>query len=227
MEYNIIIIPYRDREEHLNYFLNYAYPILNKYIKNLKIIIAEQTNSKPFNRGKIINAAFCEYQNEIQCLYCHDIDTIPTENTIKELYNINSHDIIRILVAHDYSLGGIVKMKKHIFKIINGFPNNIWGWGIEDRALFYRSIIKNIKISSVFTKPNSDRFIYLSHKSNCENYVNEKKIISDIWTEAYINSLDHTQKNLLVEEDGLNNIDYVVIKKEFLHENIEKIIIDI
>ena len=41
---NIILIPYRDRQDHLNYFIKNTLPILQKYLNPLKIIIIEQNN---------------------------------------------------------------------------------------------------------------------------------------------------------------------------------------
>ncbi len=37
----ILLIPYRDREEHLKYFKNSAIPLLKKYIPDIKIIVTE------------------------------------------------------------------------------------------------------------------------------------------------------------------------------------------
>ena len=50
-----IIVPYRDRESHLTKFITG----IKSYFKNQKIkyeiIIVEQSDDKPFNRGKLLN----------------------------------------------------------------------------------------------------------------------------------------------------------------------------
>ena len=53
-----IIVPYRDRESHLTKFRDG----INSYFKDKKIkyelIIVEQSDDKPFNRGKLLNIGF-------------------------------------------------------------------------------------------------------------------------------------------------------------------------
>ena len=52
---NIILIPYRNREKHLNHYLRFTVPLLERIMKEVKILVIEQTNEKPFNRGKLLN----------------------------------------------------------------------------------------------------------------------------------------------------------------------------
>jgi len=48
------------------------------------------------------------------------------------------------------------------------------GWGIEDRALFYRAKILNISMNDMYNHKNE--FTFLHHKSNTHVYSGEKKI---------------------------------------------------
>ena len=48
-----IIIPYRDRASHLEVFVPYMQEYLKDY--DYKIFVIEQSDSKPFNRGKLLN----------------------------------------------------------------------------------------------------------------------------------------------------------------------------
>lgn len=34
--------------------------------------------------------------------------------------------------------GGVIAMKKDVFKVINGYANSYWGWGNEDDDLSAR-----------------------------------------------------------------------------------------
>ncbi len=53
---NVIIIPYRNREKHLKYYLENTVPLLQKHIPNGKVVIVEQDwNNKLFNRGCLLN----------------------------------------------------------------------------------------------------------------------------------------------------------------------------
>tara|TARA_B100001287_G_C22683192_1_gene531694 strand:+ start:2988 stop:3674 length:687 start_codon:yes stop_codon:yes gene_type:complete len=226
---NIVLIPYRDREEHWKVFKEYLVPLLRKYIKDLKIVIVEQGNKKKFNKGRLLNAGFKEYENEINYVYHHDIDTIPSEEIVKELYVKEDYEITRISAAHKTALGGVIKFKKEVYIDINGFPNDIWGWGIEDRALFYRVLIKRKKLSMLYNEHrygSNEKFRLLEHESNSENYIGKKKKISDKWELKNIYKLNLSEREKLVYEDGLNTVKYNVIKKEVIDKDIDKIIID-
>tara|TARA_B100001094_G_C18085681_1_gene747612 strand:+ start:104 stop:775 length:672 start_codon:yes stop_codon:yes gene_type:complete len=220
---NIVLIPYRDREYHLNYFIK-TLPLFKEHLPNSKVVVIEQNKGKLFNRGKILNVGFNEYKN---CEYyiTHDIDIIPDKQIICNIYNMKK-DIISIWNPHKFSLGGIIKIKKDIIYDINGFPNYIWGWGIEDRALYFRSIIKNYNI---YVNNNKLNFTYLNHKSNVEKYKNDKLKISNIWSENNINSLNELQQNELIMNSGLNNLEYKILKKSNINNDkyIDHIIVDI
>ena len=51
---NVIIIPYRDREKHLEYFIENSVPLIEKYLPNTKILVVEQNIGKLFNRGMLL-----------------------------------------------------------------------------------------------------------------------------------------------------------------------------
>ena len=227
---NIVFIPYRDRKEHLNYFLKNTAPLLKKYLNNLKIVIIEQNVGKAFNRGKLLNTGYKEYEQNIEYLFHHDIDTIPHEEIIKQLYTIKNETILRLNVGHNECLGGVIKFPKSLMIKINGFPNTIWGWGIEDRALYWRAKIMGINMSQIYNihgGGTTSKFLILPHKTNAYTYSNEKKKISEIWCCKYLNTLTANQRNTLVINDGLNTVDYKIIKKEVLNDYIEKIVVDI
>ena len=82
---NIILIPYRNRKEHLDYFIRNTLPSLKKYLNPLKIIIIEQNNDRLFNRGKLLNAGFLECFQKVD-IFTHDVDLNPYDKTIQEVY---------------------------------------------------------------------------------------------------------------------------------------------
>ena len=47
-----VIVPYRDREEHLIIFKKHITEYLTKKEIPFELIIIEQSDDKPFNRGK-------------------------------------------------------------------------------------------------------------------------------------------------------------------------------
>lgn len=231
----LILVPYRDRKDHLEIFINKLAPILKKHIINLKIVIIEQSqDNKRFNRGKILNVGFNEYYKDYEYFFTHDIDTLPYENTIINLYNNKDYDCFRIHSGHTVSLGGIVKIKSSSFKNINGFPNNIWGWGLEDEALFTRAMIKNYNMNDFRTNSSKD-FIFLPHVScfrnkNLENDFYNKDKDKCFWrwnVDFNSTNLTYEQKYRLINTNGLDDIKYKIINKEIINDYIEKILVEI
>lgn len=216
---NVVLIPYRNRQEHLHYFINNTVPLFEKWLPNTKVVVLEQTDGKLFNRGALLNIGFKEYQNKTKYFFTHDVDINPNETIVRKIYTDNRNDVYRIKSAHDTSLGGVVKISHDVIFNINGFPNYIWGWGIEDRALYHRCRMRNVNITNNVDKD----FHVLTHAPNGEVYIGEKKRISDMWRDNYISKLDENKKTTLIMESGLNNIEYKLIKRVFFHHCVELI----
>ena len=71
-----IIVPYRDRSTHLNTFISYMKSYLKDY--TYEIIVIEQADNQPFNRGKLLNiGAKYAIDNGFDYLCFHDVDMIP------------------------------------------------------------------------------------------------------------------------------------------------------
>lgn len=221
---NIIVIPYRNRKEHLNYFIQNTWKLLLNKFKNIKLVIVEQEEGKLFNRGKLLNVGFNEYLDDTNYFIMHDVDTNPNETMIDTYYNNNEYDVVRIYCAHDNSLGGVCKISNDTVKTVNGLPNYIWGWGIEDRVLYYRCKIMDINISP-FNK-NKHNFTMLYHKSNVVYYKGEKLKISELENEIYNSDNKDKQLNHIMSS-GLNNLEYTVLDKQIIEDNIEWIKVSI
>ena len=125
------MIPYRNRNRDLNYFLEHSYPLLKKHLDKLEIIVIEQVDGKLFNRAATLNIGFKE-SGDSTYYFTHDIDLNPTEDTIKQYYKkeVEENHIMGIYTSYFNTLGGIIKFRKSAFKKINGFANNFWGWGV-------------------------------------------------------------------------------------------------
>ena len=221
---NIILIPYRNRQEHLNLFLKQTISLFSKYLKPFKIIVIEQLNEKKFNRAILLNIGYLLYKDETTFLFHHDVDLVPMEETIKNLYTDEKYDILRIYNGHNCSLGGVVKFKKEIYEQINGLPNYIWGWGIEDRAFYYRCITLKLNISNNFT--NKDNFSFLKHSGNGYIFEEIKKRISENENYIYHNETKENKiKHML--SSGLNNLNFEIIAKKQLNQFTTLIQVDI
>ena len=97
------------------------------------------------------------------------------------------------------------------------------GWGIEDRALYFRCRMKNINITN---NPNQS-FKIMQHTTNVMRYTGEKELISNMWRQKYIDSLDDKQKEEMIMSSGLNNLEYTIIERKMIHDIVEIINVEI
>lgn len=225
----IIIIPYRARENHLKYYIDNAVPLLKKHMPNSKIVVVEQDwNNKLFNRGCLLNIGVKEYENKTNYYIFHDVDIIPNEKCIQQLYTNTSFDVVRIYVGHNSSLGGICKFTHDSIKEVNGIPNYIWGWGIEDRTLYYRYNIMNKNISPNYS--NKFNFNKLNHQHNAKNtHPNNYNGINSISnTENNIFKSNNYEKQIKhIMSSGLNNLQYTILERRDINDYVELIKVSI
>ena len=75
-----IVVPYRSRESHLNKFNDATEKYLKSKNIDFEIIIVEQTDDKPFNRGKLLNVGYIKAK-ALGCDYVvfHDVDMLPMD----------------------------------------------------------------------------------------------------------------------------------------------------
>jgi len=173
-----VIVPYRNRYEHLQEFKKSIVKYLESKNMDFKIIIVEQDNAKLFNRGMLCNIGFIEAQKE-NCDYIviHDIDMIPVD--VDYSYsNVPVHLATDNIPFESY-FGGMTMFPTDIFEKINGFSNLYWGWGFEDDDLRYRCVKKNVPfkktISDTFTKQKLPIFNGVNAYAKIPNIVNYNK----------------------------------------------------
>lgn len=77
-----IIIPYRDRPQHLPIFLANMHPFLMKQQIEYGIFLIEQVAEGLFNRAALMNVGFVESQKlaDWDCFIFHDIDLLPMDD---------------------------------------------------------------------------------------------------------------------------------------------------
>jgi len=145
-----IIVPYRDRESHLEVFVPYMQEYLKEY--DYKIFVIEQSDSKPFNRGKLLNVgARIAIKEGFDYFALHDVDMLPLKNVDYSYPETPIHLISKVdkeVPFIDY-FGGVTLFNVHDYKLINGYSNEYWGWGFEDDDLLYRCIQRNIPLDKV------------------------------------------------------------------------------
>ena len=221
----IVIIPYRDRESHLKYFLENSYSKIKNLIPNLEILVVEQTHGKRFNRGATINIGYDYYNNPEYNYITQDVDTNPNEISLP--YYAQELKLNEILSIYSYSesVGGITKFKGSDFVDINGFPNDFWGWGHEDKDFMNRILFRNKNITRVFKTDNTNISIPYFDVFQ-DNHIKEP---CDKYMQSYItwNYLSKEQKELYILSNGLSTLNYNIIKEEQIMECVKKITVEI
>jgi len=204
MKYNFII-PYRNRKEHLNEFINRFTEYLKDKDIDVQFYIIHQINVGEFNRGAMKNIGFleiCKTRPDGLFIF-HDVDTYPTYwGSIP--YEAKRGEFKRpVLNMASENLGLICSCWKEEFEKTNGFAN-YWGWGSEDGALYNRAKKLGIQID----------------EKNMLDYSNKKYVICE---EHYRNvSKEHyyTAKNANLldleiksgdSSNGLSNIEYEIL----------------
>ena len=144
-----IVIPYRDREQHLRQLLPVLREKLAEQQLNHRVLVVEQEAGERFNRGRLLNAGI-HYAAEASDYYClHDVDAVP----VIANYACPSQPlrlVNRIIGSHaksrhnDYYFSGAVSIRKDQVQAANGFSNEYWGWGKEDDDFFFRLLLAEL-----------------------------------------------------------------------------------
>lgn len=206
-----IIIPYRDREKHLDELLNVLPDVLNNQGIDYSINIIEQEYGKPFNRGLLCNIGFLETSNfDYYCF--HDVDMIPIDSDYG--YSINNKNTLGLAIhlaknveQFDYKpisntyFGGVLCMDKLAMKLTNGFSNNYWGWGFEDDDLFRRCFNEQ----KVITLWRDGIYRSIQHPHNYNHELYEKN--SQVYSKSTNNQFDGIKqtKYKLVSKNTINS----------------------
>lgn len=187
-----IIIPYRDREEHLQVMLPRLKEVFQD--KEYEIIVSEQNDNDPFNIACVQNIAYNFCTGNIIIL--HQVDYYPTDDVS---YDISNQPVLPakkgIFVGKDFSTsrpledipggyrnwhneidpnfyGGVVIMRKEHWEKINGLNPLYKGWGNEDEDLRMRFQWAGYKP----TRNEIGTFLCLYHEDNgAIHTLNEEK----------------------------------------------------
>jgi hypothetical protein len=156
----VYIVPYRDRAEHLEFFKTYL-PHVERGT-DYRILIVEQCDQLPFNRGAMKNIGFMAVKSlypttykEISLIF-NDVDIMPFKEGVFHT------DTIPSVVRHNYGytscLSASFVIKAGDFERTNGFPN-LWTWGLEDFLIQERVLSIGCTIDRSRFKPVGDRTV--------------------------------------------------------------------
>jgi len=144
-----IIIPFRDRHKHLERLLPCLEAKLQSEEINYKIIVAEQCDAKPFNKGLLFNAAVHEEGSNFDYFCLHDVDLLPLDcsygcpSSPLRLFSVIETDLGNRQTS-SICFGGVISLSKADYIKANGFSNNFWHWGKEDDNFLIRILLSGI-----------------------------------------------------------------------------------
>lgn len=192
-----IIIPYRNREEHLEILL----PRLQEVFKNesYEIIVSEQNDSDNFRIACVENIGFQYAKGDIIIL--QQVDYYPTDDVSYKVVDVpvlparrgifldkdnkSPRDFLDIPGGYrkwateidPAFYGGVICMKREHFEAINGINPLYKGWGNEDEDLRERFVWAGIPV----TRNEVGTFLCLYHEDNGDMSKKEQKAQEDFY----------------------------------------------
>lgn len=212
MKYSIII-PYRNREEHLQILL----PRLQEMFKDesYEIIVSEQNNNDNFQIACVENIGFQHAQGDIIVL--QQVDYYPTEDVSYDVTdtpilparrgifldkdNKSPRDFLDIPGGYrkwseeidSAFYGGVISMKREHFEAINGLNPLYKGWGNEDEDLRERFVWAGIPVR----RNEVGTFLCLYHEDNGDMDKKEKDHQADFYQgRQYFFEKAYTDRNI-------------------------------
>ena len=153
-----IIVPYRNREEHLAEFV----PHMNKHLPDADIFVIEQADNRPFNRAKLLNVGVA-LTNGYDYYAMHDVDMLPEPEVDYSFPDKPTH-LATACSQFDYKMpyaeyfGGVTLISRRDMLMADGYSNHFWGWGAEDDEFRNRLLFSGLELDS---RPG--RFTSLGH----------------------------------------------------------------
>ena len=200
-----VIVPFRNREEHLKHFLHHLHPILQRQQLDYVVYVVHQHGDEKFNRAKLLNVGYSEaVKDGRDCFVFSDVDLIPMDD--RNTYHCFSQPrhLASALEKFNFRLpypayfGGATSLSKDQFSGINGFPNNYWGWGGEDDDIYERIVYSGMSVS----RPDREvaRIRNIPHERDKHNEPNPERfdlLARTRWT---------------MKTDGINSLSYKVVR---------------
>jgi hypothetical protein len=211
-----VVIPYRDRENALKNIVPSLQNYLSKQVEDFEIIIIEQDNKEPFNKGLLNNIGFSKSTGDYVCF--HDVDLIPEladYSYPKNPTHMSSHcSQFNYINIPDKIMGGVILFTREHYKKVNGYSNEYVGWGKEDDDLYERCVKEKL---TPYKHPFG-KFYSVPHVHRLSNPIeNELHLKNGDRFRSYAEG--KLGKNYH-KKDGLNSIPYVKTTNEQITNNV-------
>jgi hypothetical protein len=205
-----IIIPHRDRLEHLKMFIEKINK-LNIYENIMDVYVIDQNNGDSFNRGLLLNIGYLiskKFKKYDRYIF-HDVDSYPDQDLMTLYFQSTDKNIhfaspyLGYKYTFDTFFGGVNGFNQESIDKINGYCNTRFSWGGEDDMLYNRCVINNIKVFR--PKKGHYELPYHDPPEQIDDLEKKKSIMKDL-------------KNW--KNDGLNQLkNYFINIKEYVYDN--------
>lgn len=194
----LVVVPYRDRLDHLNQFIPHISLKLQEQNIINQIVIVEQMNNDLFNRGLLCNIGYNEFGNKYDYVCFHDVDMLcETDYSYSEIPLSLLRKRTKIDKIFDEYFGGVTLFPNHIFEQINGFSNKYKGWGAEDDDLRLRCVSNSIQIS--YRNGFCDDLEFIEEDTNRKNNPHYKNNVNILL------NFKLNMNNYLIQNDGVSS----------------------
>ena len=196
-----IIVPYRDRRKQLDIFIPHMDSFLEDKGIDYQIIVAEQRDDRPFNRGQLCNATFDLVKDDFDYFCFHDVNLLPLTDECDYSYPEKPTHLASIVddeyIPYEEFIGGVFLINKEHFEQINGFSDEYWGWGFEDNDLLHRMVKKELPL---------ENFIDISSVSKNSRYSFEQIYLHNNYIKKDLNKICF-EENCCIEIENFDSID--------------------
>ena len=210
MEKLSIVVPYRDRAEHLKDFIPHMEKFLSDDGIDYEIFIVEQADDKPFNRAKLLNVGYKESEG-FDYFAFHDVDMLPLDSDYSypdgPTHLASKVEQFGWALPYDGYFGGVTLFDKESFVKINGYANDYWGWGAEDDDVLHRCVLNDID-----TYRKDCKYRSLNHDRNIEPSLYRENLTK---LGVFKSSPD---SDGIIKVDGLTTLKYEKVGEEQLSE---------
>jgi len=213
-----IIIPYKNREEHLKSLLATLHPMLQRQETSYCVFVSEQEDDGRFNKGAVMNAGFREVMKSgnFDCVIFHDVDMLPEND--RNIYQCQDSPVhlSPLIDKFDYKpygtdFGGVTMLRPAHYVKVNGMSNLFWGWGREDDDMQFRVQRANFTVAKPVNY-DSARYKMIPHQ---HPWIFRNFKLRDATTDVrylppeYL--VKYRQRSTI---EGVNSVDYKLVQKE-------------
>ena len=219
MEKLAVIVPYRDRKEHLSLFVPHMEKCLSEDGVDFNIFIIEQDNDKPFNRAKLLNVGF-DLSKEFDYFAFHDVDMLPVDSDYSPIegptHLASEVEQFSWGLPYEGYFGGVTLFDKESFLKINGYSNDYWGWGAEDDDVLHRCMLMGVE-----TYRKECRYRSLNHERVVERNLYHQNVMR-------LKDFQSDESAITkIQEDGLSTLSYTKKSQENITDLSRLIKVDI